>query len=67
MSLIKRSFTLEGHKTSIALEVEFWEVLEKIAAKTQISMPHLISEIDSVRDLRPLASSLRVFCLKHCA
>ena len=67
MSLIKRSFTLEGHKTSIALEAEFWEVLEKIATQKQISMPHLISEIDSVRDLRPLASSLRVFCLKHYA
>ncbi|MBN9591788.1 MAG: ribbon-helix-helix domain-containing protein, partial [Alphaproteobacteria bacterium] len=26
--LKKRSFTLAGHRTSVALEVEFWAVLE---------------------------------------
>ena len=62
-NLIKRSFTLAGHQTSIALEPEFWAALEKIAKAREISMPSLIGEIDSGRGNRPLASSLRVFCL----
>ena len=29
MSLKKRSFSLSGHRTSIALEAEFWAVIEQ--------------------------------------
>ena len=29
--LAKRSLTLHGHRTSLALEPEFWEVLEEMA------------------------------------
>lgn len=63
MSLIKRSFTLDGHQTSIALEPEFWEALNKIAQSRALSLPRLITEIDETRGDRPLASSLRVYCL----
>lgn len=62
-NLIKRSFTLAGHQTSVALEGEFWLVLEAICKKTAKSMPSLIKEIDEGRNDRPLASALRVFCL----
>lgn len=63
-NLVKKSFTLAGHQTSIALEPEFWEVLEALAKSRSVSLPSMIGEIDSSRGNRPLASSLRVYCLK---
>jgi predicted DNA-binding ribbon-helix-helix protein len=65
MSLIKRSVTLEGHATSVALEVEFWTALEGHARRRHLSMAGLIGEIDSQRSNRPLASALRVWALLH--
>ncbi len=62
--LIKRSFTVAGHRTSIALETEFWQVLERLAARQGRSLVKLVCEIDADRSSdRPLASSLRVYAL----
>jgi predicted DNA-binding ribbon-helix-helix protein len=62
--LEKRSLSLSGHRTSIALEPEFWAALERIAAGQGMSLTTLIAQIDSGRaaDDR-LASSLRVYVL----
>ena len=63
--LLKRSFSLSGHRTSVALEPEFWHVLEHLAAREQIPLSAFISRIDSGRTPdTPLASSLRVLALK---
>ena len=63
--LVKRSFTLAGHRTSIALEPALCEALEAIAAAQARSLVSLISEIDSDRSAdRPLASMLRVHALR---
>ena len=61
--LKKRSFSLSRHRTSIALEPEFWAVLEHQADMRNISLAALVGEIDSARAMRPLASALRVFAL----
>ncbi len=62
--LVKRSFTLAGHRTSIALEAEFWQVLEQLAEARTRSLASLISELDAERSAdRPLASLLRVHAL----
>ena len=62
--LVKRSFTLAGHRTSVALEPEFWEALEAVAGERDRPLSTLVAEIDAGRDAgRPLASALRVFAL----
>jgi predicted DNA-binding ribbon-helix-helix protein len=63
MSLKKRSFTLSGHRTSVALEAEFWAVLELCAARETISLAGLVAKIDATRRSRPLASALRLYAL----
>ena len=65
MSLIKRSVSLEGHATSVALEAEFWAALEANARRRRLSLAGLIGQIDSQRGDRPLASALRVWALLH--
>lgn len=65
MSLIKRSVSLGGHATSVALEEEFWAALEGHARRRKLSLAALIGEIDSERADRPLASALRVWALLH--
>ncbi|HEX4302953.1 MAG TPA: ribbon-helix-helix domain-containing protein [Rhizomicrobium sp.] len=63
MGLKKRSFSLSGHRTSIALEPEFWAVLEAEAAKQGTSFAAFIAAIDRARADRPLASALRLHAL----
>jgi predicted DNA-binding ribbon-helix-helix protein len=64
-TLKKRSVLLSGHATSIALEPEFWAVLDGMAAARGCSLAALIVSIDRVRAGRPLASACRVAALKH--
>lgn len=63
--LAKRSFSLAGHRTSVALEPAFWAALEAIAQRRGVSLAALVAECDAVRaeDGAPLASTLRVFAL----
>ncbi|WP_408872797.1 ribbon-helix-helix domain-containing protein [Gluconobacter roseus] len=64
--LIKRSLSLSGHRTSVALEPEFWAVLDTMAATRQQSFASLVASLDATRDPeRPLASALRVAALMH--
>jgi predicted DNA-binding ribbon-helix-helix protein len=62
-SLRKRSFAIAGHRTSVALEAEFWTVLDTEARKTGTSLAGLVAAIDAARGPRPLASALRVHAL----
>jgi predicted DNA-binding ribbon-helix-helix protein len=66
-ALRKRSIQLAGHRTSIALEPEFWAVLERIAAERGASLAGLMLQIDSERGDRPLASACRVAALAYAA
>ena len=61
--LRKRSVSLAGHATSLALEPEFWEALKALAATRGLSLAGLIGAIDADRGDRPLASACRVAAL----
>ncbi len=61
--LVKRSFRLAGHATSVALEPEFWGVLEQQARQRGCSLSRLVGEVDGGRGERNLASALRVYVL----
>ena len=62
--LRKRSVTLAGHATSIALEPEFWAVLDARAKAEGLSLAGLVARIDEARGPRALASTLRVAALQ---
>jgi predicted DNA-binding ribbon-helix-helix protein len=61
--LKKRSFSLSGHRTSVALEQEFWAILDAQARREGLSLAAFVSRIDKARDARPLASALRLAAL----
>lgn len=63
VSLKKRSFSLSGHRTSVALEAEFWAVIDGCVARDGISLAALVGKIDAGRGERPLASALRLYAL----
>ncbi len=64
--LVKRSFSIAGHRTSVALEPEFWEALEQCARKREKPLAALVLEVDAERTpARPLASALRVRALRE--
>jgi predicted DNA-binding ribbon-helix-helix protein len=62
--MLKRSLTIAGHRTSIALEPEFWASLEALAARRDLRLTTLIEQIDAARDTPNLSSALRVAVLR---
>jgi predicted DNA-binding ribbon-helix-helix protein len=67
-ALEKRSMAIAGHRTSLALEPDFWAALEAAAARNKVSLPELIAWIDQTRSEsapdQPLASACRVYALR---
>jgi predicted DNA-binding ribbon-helix-helix protein len=67
--LQKRSMRIAGHRTSLALEQEFWSALERIARARSLTLPVLIASIDERRGKSSpdasLASAVRVFVLEN--
>ena len=62
--LAKRSLSLAGHRTSIALEPAFWAALDRAAADRGVTLSALVARLDAERAPGiPLASALRVFAL----
>lgn len=65
----KRSVSITGHRTSISLEEEFWDLLKRSAAKKDRSLASLIAEIDANRVGQTptcnLSSALRLYILKE--
>jgi predicted DNA-binding ribbon-helix-helix protein len=64
----KRSMTIAGHRTSVALDPEFWRAVEVLAARRGLSLAAFVAEIDGTRTPdRNLASALRVTVLATLA
>ena len=63
--LRKKSFSIAGHRTSIALEPEFWAALEGEARRESVSLAALVARVDLERGARNLASALRVHVLSQ--
>ena len=62
----KRSITIAGHRTSVALEPEFWAALDAMAATRGLAIAALVAEIDGARPPdRNLASAIRVHLLAN--
>ena len=69
--MIKRSMTINGHRTSISLEQPFWQELQRIAQSRQMALAALVAEIDLGRSQRlalgelngGLSSEIRLYVL----
>jgi predicted DNA-binding ribbon-helix-helix protein len=64
MPLLKRSFTIQGHRTSVALEPEFWAAFDDAVAEARTTPTAWITALDEARTT-PLASAIRVALLRR--
>ncbi len=61
---VKRSLTLQGHRTSVSLEAPFWDEFCRLAAGRGLSVNALAAELDAGRTPpASLASAMRLFVL----
>jgi predicted DNA-binding ribbon-helix-helix protein len=61
----KRSFTIGGHQTSIALEDAFWNELTALAKARHLSLSAVVAEVDNQRgEAGNLTSALRLHVLE---
>jgi predicted DNA-binding ribbon-helix-helix protein len=63
--IMKRATLVDGRKTSVTLEDEFWNALKKIAATQNVGTPKLISKINRERQNNNLSSAIRVYVLSY--
>ena len=62
----KISVSLSGHQTSISLEQEFFDVLQKLAHEKNVSVASIIKTIDEQRLKNSnLSSEIRIWILKQ--
>ena len=61
--MLKRSLTIAGHRTSLALEPEFWQALDEMSAARELSLANLVREIDDTHTSGNLTSAIRVAVL----
>ncbi len=62
--IVKRSISIDGHRTSISLEEPFWEALRELAERDGISIQRLVADIDHGRAGQNLSSAIRVYVLR---
>ena len=62
--MLKRSLSIAGHRTSIALEPEFWAGLEAMSTEQALPLTTLIRTIDEARDSPNLSSAVRIAVLR---
>ena len=62
---VKRSFALQGHRTSISLEQPFWEALKEAAAVEGVSLAALVARIDETRNGCGLSGAVRIWVLEY--
>lgn len=64
--VVKRSVAVAGHPTSVTMEFAFWEILDQIAARDDMSVSALITAVDEVNKGKcTLSAALRVYILKR--
>ena len=67
--MIKRSLSIHGDRTSLALEAEFWDVIDAAVEQSGKSFARFIRDLDGVRTenrtQQNLASYLRVWVLNE--
>jgi predicted DNA-binding ribbon-helix-helix protein len=61
--VIKRSVSIDGHKTSVSLEDAFWSSLKEIATDESVPLSKMVAEIDKTRHHGNLSSAVRLFVL----
>lgn len=61
----KRSIMIDGHKTSVSLEHDFWDALAVIAEAKRMTLRDLVALIDDGRTGANLSSAIRMFVLKE--
>jgi predicted DNA-binding ribbon-helix-helix protein len=65
-AIVKRSVVINGHKTSISIEDQFWAALKDIAAERKLTVASLVSVVDHDRgEVSNLSSALRLFVLSQ--
>jgi predicted DNA-binding ribbon-helix-helix protein len=67
--VVKRSVVINGHKTSVSIEDQFWAAVKEIAAERQLTVAKLVAMVDHDRgEVGNLSSAIRLFVLaRYCA
>ena len=63
--VIKRSVLINGRKTSVSLENEFWAGLHEIAKSRKTTAAKLVGEIERQRTTVNLSSAIRIYVYNY--
>lgn len=61
----KRAIAVDGRRTSVSLEKEFWESFKTIAAEREVTINALASQVRRTCGQTNLSSAIRLFVLDY--
>jgi predicted DNA-binding ribbon-helix-helix protein len=64
-TVLKQSIQINGHKTSVTLEAEFWDGLKEVAQSKGLPVQDYVAEVDKARSQTNLSSALRLAILAY--
>jgi predicted DNA-binding ribbon-helix-helix protein len=63
--IVIKSIVVNGRKTTVGIEKEFWTALKDVAKQRGVTLTLLISAINTARKHDSLASAIRLCVLQH--
>ena len=64
-AVIKRNIVMDGFKTSVSLEDEFWYGLLEIADNKKLTVPALVKQISQTSKTENLSSAIRLYVFRY--
>ena len=64
-AIYRRTIRLNGKRTSVSLEDEFWQALREIASRKNMTASALVEQIDLERNTVNLSSAVRLFVIDY--
>lgn len=64
-AVIKRNIVIDGFKTSVSLEDEFWYGLLEIADNEKLTVPAFVKQIGQTSKTENLSSAIRLYVFSH--
>jgi len=61
---VRRNVRIDGRRTSIMMEQDFWDALERIAMGTNVTVDSLCSAVNSLSGGANLTAAIRVYVLR---
>jgi predicted DNA-binding ribbon-helix-helix protein len=64
-AMFARNVTVAGRRTSLRMEPEMWDALQEVAARENLTLHDLCTQVSKRRGLHSMTAAIRVYLLNY--